>query len=284
MLTTMEVLRLDLSCALPHDPRVERILTAALQEIRWAHGEIRLCCGVFFRESALRVVGSSQPSTMQSLCGTCVFGDAVARYQELLEHATELSSDDVGGDPTLGDLPLSILGEDTRASLALPLRTEARTLGFVRIDARGAAAISPKAREDLRGVVDLCLLAVSLEAELVTSHQRSRQILHARRWIHQRLEREHEGIGSIRTAVDQLTRTLLEAGIDDTTRRTLGFAVEDVERRLDAFAARLDRHAEEARHAEFFPEDASESVMRNRLLDAVEMRSENARSTGEKLG
>lgn len=279
----MDAFLLDLACALPHDPTAERVLTAELEEIRWSHSGVRVCCGAFFRESALRIVASSQPSAMQSLAGSCVFGEAVHRYRGLLEATDELSSEDVPNDSRLVDMPPTILGEDTRAAVALPLRARNQTLGFLRIDAIAPGQVTPKTLEALRGAINLGVLAVSLEAELVTSHERSRHILQARRWIHQRLTREHEAIDSLRGTLDTLTRTLVHYGtrLDADAKRALEFAVEDVDRRLEAIAAGLDRHARDARDSAFFPRDASETLMHNRRRDAVETPSESVPSTGE---
>jgi hypothetical protein len=277
-------LRLDLACALPHDPTVERLVTAELDEIRWLHQGFRLSCGAFFRESALRVLASSQPRTMQSVSGACVYGEAVTRYVQLLDETPELSSDDVAHDPRLHGLPRSIIGEDTRAMVTLPLRSGARTLGYVRIDAPEGVTITPRALTALRDTRSLCLLAVSLEAELVTSHERSRHILQARRWIHERIEREGEGLEGLRAKIAELSRTIEGTRLDDDARRTLEFAIEDAVQRIAAVEARLDRHAHAAEDAAFFPERSNDGLTHDRRQRAAEKQSENARSTAEKPG
>ena len=277
----MDTELLDFACALAHDPTAERVLSAEFDELRWVHRGLRLCCGAFVDDDVVRFVASSEPPTMRSLAGACVSGEAVLQYRALLETVAELSSDELEHDARLADVPRSILGDDTRATVTLPLRAGRRTLGFVRIDAPEAGPISAKAVAALQAVTHACVLAVSLETELVLSQQRSRDLLQARRWIHGRLEHEHEAIRTLRATIDESKRTIEQAKLDETTIRALAYAIEDLDLRLEAFAAKLDRHAREAQGAAFFPETVAESLMRNRRKDLVETRPASDRSSRE---
>lgn len=279
----MDTSLVDVACALPHDPTAERVLKAELDEIRWSHSSLRVCCGVFCEPSLLRIVASSEPAAMQPLTGTSVHEDGVQPFRALLDSVEQLSSSDVTADARLIDVPQAILGEDTQATVVLPLRARQQTIGFLRLDAREVGPIDGRAVAAAQAAIAAGVLAVSLEAELVRSHELSRQLLQARRWIHERLEREHEGLRLLRKTVDALGQAVQDTSVSEAATRTLSYALEDLEQRLEAVAAQLDRHAIAARHAGFFPEDAREALMRNRRRDRVERREGNAPSTRGRL-
>jgi hypothetical protein len=282
----MDAVVLDLASAWPHDPTAERVLTAVFEEIRWAHPGVRICCGAFASDASVRVVASSQPSTMQALAGSCVVGNSVHRYREMLEGVEDLSSDDVASDGRFADIPPTILGSDTGATVTLPLRARGRVLGFLRVDAPAAARITAKLVAALHQSVAPALIAVSLEPDLMLSHQRARQLLQARKWVLQRLEREHESISALRDGLDDLSHHLERHGreLSPDARRSLELALETVEQRLELAAAGLDRHARESADAPFFPESAVERLTRNQRRDLAETPSETVPSTGGRPG
>jgi hypothetical protein len=198
----------------------------------------------------MRIMASVHPSTMTPLAGTCVVGDAVERYRDVLTAAGDLfESDDIANDDRLCEIPASIVGDDTRATLTIPLRDdEDHVVGFVRMDGREADFITPRALEDLLAIVDPALLAAHLEPEITQSRRDARENTRLLQWMGDHIGRQRDAIETLRTGVLAAAQKLEALGrtLDPSTHRTLRTLCESVKDTLETANASLEAHLDDA--------------------------------------
>jgi hypothetical protein len=245
----MDSSALENTPAFPVDPTVIRVLTGALEEIRWNHPRVRICAGLFVAPNTVRFLASSQPTTMSPLGGTSVEGEGAASYLEVLEETRDvLQSADVTSDDRLARVPARILGDDTRSTLTLPLRDGADVVGFVRMDGRDDEFISARAIRALLTATDTAILAARLQPEVSRLRKDARDNSQLLQWLGEHVEHQRHALESIRAEVVAATKTLEALGksLEPSTHRTLRSLCERLEEAVEGASSTLGAHLDQA--------------------------------------
>ncbi|MGH1340951.1 MAG: hypothetical protein ACRBN8_05335 [Nannocystales bacterium] len=150
------------------DLAVAGILGMALDEIRWRYPNVRVSCSAVMGP-AISVLASSQPSSMPSLVGLRVVGQNATDLFAQLNAQDELVIPDVSEDDRLDMISDALLGDETRATALVPLRTDNAIVGFLQADSAQTGPLDPLLVEQLHQTAALASSAIQLERERTRS-------------------------------------------------------------------------------------------------------------------
>ena len=186
-------------------------LVQILEEIRWRYPSVRIsCCSV--DGSTLRMLACTQPVSMQPLPELPVVGRPVRKLVDALSSLDELWCVSVRDDARLAGVGNEILGQDTVATVILPVRRAGDVAGLLRMDAIEAGGLPPRAVEAMRAVLPSAELAVELVHERAATREARRQ-----------LEYQKAKVSALRGALSTLLMGVRSktTALDDARRRDL---------------------------------------------------------------
>lgn len=205
-------------------------LVQILEEIRWRYPSVRIsCCSV--DGNVLRVLGCTQPASMRPLPEPPVVGHPVRALVEALSSTDELWCVSVRDDPRLEGVGIEILGEDTVATVILPLRLCGAVAGFLRMDAIEAGGLPPRAVEAMRAALPSGHLAVELVHERAATREAKRQLEYQKA----RVSALRGALGALLVGVRSKT-----TGLDDARRRDLDGLLGEGAQQLGALLSDLE--------------------------------------------